>query len=134
MPAPFRYRVHVEWSDEDTCYIARVSALPACAVRGDTFYAAAEQACVAADAMLEIVREDGDAFPHSDVAYFYGPKSANLTDEQRKAVDEHAAPSAESLREIPEVDLERVGVSGRGELGMRAVRWHMRVMRDRRGS
>jgi predicted RNase H-like HicB family nuclease len=131
---PFRYRVHVEWSHEDACYIARVSALAACAARGDTFHGAAEQACLAADEMLGIAREDGDAFPHSDVAYFYGPKSANLTDEQRKAIDAQAEPSAASLRAIPEVDFERAAVSGRGELGMQAVRWHMRVRRDRRGS
>lgn len=43
----FRYRILVEWSDEDQAFIARVPALPGCMAHGPTAEKAAHEAEVA---------------------------------------------------------------------------------------
>ncbi len=65
---PFRYRIVLEWSDEDAAFVARVPALPGCAAHGKTAEGAARQARRAAEAMLEVLREDGDPLPPEDAA------------------------------------------------------------------
>ena len=57
---PFRYRIVLEWSDEDAAFLARVPALPGCAAHGKTAEEAAREARRAAGAMLAVLREDGD--------------------------------------------------------------------------
>jgi predicted RNase H-like HicB family nuclease len=68
---PFRYRIVVEWSDEDSCFVARVPALPGCAAHGKTIEAAAREARRAATGMLAILRKDGDPLPPEDVVADY---------------------------------------------------------------
>jgi predicted RNase H-like HicB family nuclease len=63
---PFKYRIIVEWSEEDEAYIARVPAFPGCAVHGATSEEAAHEARVAANGMLEVMREHGDPIPAED--------------------------------------------------------------------
>ncbi|MGQ0570111.1 MAG: toxin-antitoxin system HicB family antitoxin, partial [Armatimonadota bacterium] len=68
---PFRYRIVVEWSDEDGVFVARVPALPGCAAHGKTTDEAAREARRAAEAMLAVLREDGDPPPPEDITTGY---------------------------------------------------------------
>lgn len=68
MGAPFKYRIVVEWSDEDRAFVARVPAWPALAAHGASPQQAADEARVAAEGMLAVLREDGDAPPLEDAA------------------------------------------------------------------
>jgi predicted RNase H-like HicB family nuclease len=63
---PFRYRIILEWSDEDAAFVARVPALPGCAAHGKTAEEAAREARRAAEAMLAVLREDGNPLPAED--------------------------------------------------------------------
>jgi antitoxin HicB len=63
---PFRYRIAVERSDEDKAFIARVPALPGCMAHGTTAEKATHEVRVAADAMLSVLKEDGDPPPPED--------------------------------------------------------------------
>jgi antitoxin HicB len=70
---PFRYRIVVEWSDEDRAFLARVPALPGCAAHGKTAEDAAREARKAAAGMLDVLLDDGDDAPPEDaVADFSG--------------------------------------------------------------
>jgi antitoxin HicB len=71
MMDPFRYRIVVEWSDEDARFLARVPALPGCIAHGKTEGIAAHEARKAAEAMLAVLKEDGDEPPPSDTAADY---------------------------------------------------------------
>lgn len=68
---PLRYRIVVEWSDEDRVFVARVPALPGCAAHGKTAEQAAREARRAAEAMLAVLRDDGDPPPPEDIAADY---------------------------------------------------------------
>jgi len=68
---PFRYRIVVEWSDEDKSFVARVPALAGCAAHGNTADEAAREARRAAEAILDVMREDGDPSPPEDVTADY---------------------------------------------------------------
>ncbi len=68
---PFRYRIVLEWSDEDAAFVARVPALPGCAAHGKTAEEAAREARRAAEAMLAVLREDGNPLPAEDATAGY---------------------------------------------------------------
>ncbi len=53
----------MEWSDEDLAFIARVPALPGCLAHGPTAEKATHEAEVAAEMLLEVMKEDGQAPP-----------------------------------------------------------------------
>lgn len=60
----FRYAVTVQWSEEDAVYVARVPALGiGCAAHGDSLQDAVREVRVAADLILDVMREAGDAIP-----------------------------------------------------------------------
>jgi predicted RNase H-like HicB family nuclease len=59
----FPYRMIVKWSESDRAFIARVPALPAFAARGHTRKEATDIARSAAEAILEVMREDGQPLP-----------------------------------------------------------------------
>ena len=54
-----------------------------------------------------------------------------LTDEQRAALGKQRPPSKASLREMPEVDISKAEIVGRGPEGLRAVLAHVRAKRCR---
>jgi predicted RNase H-like HicB family nuclease len=62
----FRYRILVEWSDEDQAFIARVPALPGCLADGATAEKAAHEAKLSAALFLDVMREDGLTPPPID--------------------------------------------------------------------
>ena len=66
MKEAFRFRILVEWSDEDQVYVARVPALPGCMAHGPTAEKATHEAERAAAIMLDVLSEDGKASPAED--------------------------------------------------------------------
>jgi antitoxin HicB len=71
MKEAFKYRIVVEWSDEDQAFVARVPVLPGCAAHGATAEKATHEAERAAALMLEVLREDGRALPPEDASADY---------------------------------------------------------------
>jgi predicted RNase H-like HicB family nuclease len=71
MKQAFRYRIVVEWSDEDQAFIARVPVLPGCQAHGETADKAAHEAERAAELMLDVLREDGKDPPPEDAVADY---------------------------------------------------------------
>ena len=63
---PFRYRIIVEWSDQDVAFVATVPALPGCAAHGDTPERAAREARIAGEGVLASLRDHGDPVPLED--------------------------------------------------------------------
>jgi len=68
MAGSFGYRVVVEWSEEDSCFVARVPALPGCAAHGSTPERATHEAVVAARGIVDAMRAHGDPIPSDDVS------------------------------------------------------------------
>ncbi len=67
MASPFRYRIFVEWSDEDEAFVARVPALgPGCMAHGATVESATHEVRTAADLMLEALEAKGQKTPEPD--------------------------------------------------------------------
>ena len=66
----FPYRIVTEWSQEDEVFIARV---PAVGAQGHcpSPEKAAREARLAADAMLEVLREEGEPVPEPDTSTDY---------------------------------------------------------------
>ncbi len=71
MKQAFKYRIIVEWSEADKTYVARVPAFPGCAAHGTTPEKAAAQARLAATAMLDVLREDGEPPPFENLTADY---------------------------------------------------------------
>lgn len=67
----FRYRIVVEWSDEDEVFVARVPSLPGCAAHGNTPEDAVREATSAASGILASLRSHGDALPPEDAIADY---------------------------------------------------------------
>ena len=101
---PFPYRVLVELSAEDGVYVARVPAFEALVAHGGTPEDAAREARVAAEAMLVLLKQHKRAIPEPDLGGGQLPSR----------MKPHEEPSAESLREMPEVDFSKaVGIRRR---------------------
>jgi antitoxin HicB len=71
MKEAFKYRIVVEWSDEDQAFVARVPVLPGCVAHGSTAEKATHEAERAAALMLEVLREDGRRLPPEDSSADY---------------------------------------------------------------
>ncbi|HVT07877.1 MAG TPA: type II toxin-antitoxin system HicB family antitoxin [Polyangia bacterium] len=63
---PLRYRILIEWSDEDRAFIARIPALPGCIAHGPTAADAEHEAQLAGTLMLETLEEQGLPTPPAD--------------------------------------------------------------------
>jgi predicted RNase H-like HicB family nuclease len=59
----FKYSIHLDWSSEDDCYLATINEFPGLSAFGDTPEQAAHEAQIAAEAMIEILKEDGEEIP-----------------------------------------------------------------------
>jgi|SRR5579883_2845323 len=73
---PLRYRIVVEWSDEDQVYVSRIPAFPGLLAFGSTAEDATREAITAAEAMLEVLAEDKEAPPPEDICAEYSGKVA----------------------------------------------------------
>ncbi|WP_373046743.1 type II toxin-antitoxin system HicB family antitoxin [Vulgatibacter sp.] len=63
---PSHYSIHVTWSEEDDCFVARVPALPGCAAHGASAAEATANAEDAAALLLEVMAEHGEPPPTED--------------------------------------------------------------------
>ena len=70
----FPYRIVVEWSQEDGCYVSRVPALPGCMAHGDSPEEAVKEAQVGAEGILEVMEETGRSIPPPDATATYSGK------------------------------------------------------------
>ncbi len=94
----FRYRILVEWSDEDQAFIARVPALPGCLAHGATAEKAAHEAEVAAGLILDVMKEDGKRPPPLDaVADYSGQLRLRLPKSLHAAVSQMATAEGVSI-------------------------------------
>jgi antitoxin HicB len=95
----FPYRIFVEWSDDDQLYIARVPAFPGLAAHGDTAQDAAHEAQVAAEGMLEVLAEDGEAPPPSDTSELSGRFHLRLPKSLHQRLETEAQAEGVSLNQ-----------------------------------
>ncbi|HLY66673.1 MAG TPA: type II toxin-antitoxin system HicB family antitoxin [Chloroflexota bacterium] len=63
-----KYRVVIEWSDEDAAYIARAPELAGCSAWGNTYEQAAKEIAVAMGLWLRTARELGRPIPEPATA------------------------------------------------------------------
>jgi antitoxin HicB len=97
----FRYRILVEWSDEDQAFIARVPALPGCIAHGPTAEKAAHEAEVAAGLMLDVMNEDGKSAPPVDaVADYSGQLRLRLPRSLHETVSQLATAEGVSINTL----------------------------------
>ena len=61
------YRINVEWSDEDECYVVRVPKLKGCVTHGDTLEKTMKNAQEVVDLWLASARKHGDRIPATDI-------------------------------------------------------------------
>jgi predicted RNase H-like HicB family nuclease len=109
---PFRYRIAVEWSDEDKVFIARVPALPGCMAHGPTAEKATHEVRVAADAMLSVLKEDGDPAPPEDTtADFSGQLRIRLPRSLHESLARSAQLEGVSLNQLMVARLAAVAPS-----------------------
>ena len=59
----FKYSINLDWSNEDDCYLATIKEFPGLSAFGDTPEQAAHEAQIAAEAMIEVLKEDGEEIP-----------------------------------------------------------------------
>ena len=101
MKQAFRYRIVVEWSDEDQAFIARVPAFPGCIAHGETAEKATHEAERAAELMLDVLREDRKAPPPEDaVADFSGQLRLRLPKSLHEQVSRLATAEGVSLNTL----------------------------------
>lgn len=97
----FRYRILVEWSDDDQVFIARVPVLPGCLAHGATAEDAAREAEVAAGLILDVMREDGKAPPPVDaMADYSGQLRLRLPKSLHEAVSQLATAEGVSINTL----------------------------------
>ena len=96
-----RYRMVVEWSNEEQAFIARVPALPGCTAHGPTAEKAAREAEIAASVMLEVLKEDGKAPPAVDaVADYSGQLRLRLPKSLHETVSQLATAEGVSINTL----------------------------------
>ena len=61
-----KYRMEVQWSPDDDCYVATMPELLGCTAHGGTWAEAAREAEVARDLWLETAEEMGRKLPVAD--------------------------------------------------------------------
>jgi predicted RNase H-like HicB family nuclease len=109
---PFRYRIAVEWSDEDKVFIARIPALHGCMAHGSTAEKATHEVRVAADAMLSVLKEDGDLPPPEDTtADFSGQLRIRLPRSLHESLARSAQLEGVSLNQLMVARLAAIGPS-----------------------
>lgn len=114
MNEPFPYRIIVEWSQEDEAYVSRVPALPGLGAHGDTAADAANEATIAGEGILEVMREEDRELPPPDVAVEYsGQLRLRIPRSLHARLDRIAAAEGVSLNTLM-VSLLAAGAGGEG--------------------
>jgi predicted RNase H-like HicB family nuclease len=58
-----KYSVNIIWSDEDEAFLATIPEFPGLSAFGDTHEEAIQEALLAAQGMIEVLREDNEKIP-----------------------------------------------------------------------
>jgi predicted RNase H-like HicB family nuclease len=96
----FPYRIVTEWHEDDSCFVARVPAIPGVAAHGPSPDKAAREAMIAAQGALEVMAEDGQAPPPPDSAAAYsGNIRLRLPRSLHRQLDEEATAEGVSLNQ-----------------------------------
>jgi predicted RNase H-like HicB family nuclease len=91
--APFSYRVLIEFSAEDSVYVARIPAFEGLAAHGETAEEAAREARTAAEGMLASMKKHGRPAPEPDSAVDFsgqlraGPKTGPSSTRKRESAE-----------------------------------------------
>lgn len=100
MAQQFKYRITVQWSDEDSVYVARVPALPGCAAHGDTEAEAAHEARIAAEGILTVMKKHNEPLPPPDSeAEYSGKINLRMPRSLHRDLDQRAAAEGVSLNQ-----------------------------------
>lgn len=59
----FKYSINLLWSEEDDCYVAKVSEFPGLSAFGESPEEAIKEAKIAVDGFLKVFKEDGCLIP-----------------------------------------------------------------------
>lgn len=73
-----RFKVILEWDDNDGGYTVTVPALPGCITEGDTIQEALENVQEAIRGYLEALQLQGLPLPEKDIQLFYGEVEVSL--------------------------------------------------------
>ncbi|AGL02975.1 type II toxin-antitoxin system HicB family antitoxin [Desulfoscipio gibsoniae] len=73
-----RFKVILEWDDNDGGYTVTVPALPGCITEGDTIQEALENIQEAIRGYLEALKLQGRPLPEKDIQLFYGEVEVSL--------------------------------------------------------
>jgi len=73
-----RFKVILEWDENDGGYTVTVPALPGCITEGDTIQEALENAHEAIKGYLEALKLQGRPLPEKDIQLFYGEVEVSL--------------------------------------------------------
>jgi predicted RNase H-like HicB family nuclease len=73
-----RFKVILEWNDDDGGYTVTVPALPGCVTEGDNLEEALVNAQEAITGYLEALKLQGQPVPDKDIQLFYGEVEVSI--------------------------------------------------------
>jgi predicted RNase H-like HicB family nuclease len=97
----FQYRIDLSWSDEDGGYIATIPEFPNLSAFGETPDKALAEAKIAANLMLEVLKEDGQTPPEpKKLCQFSGQTRLRMPKSLHKALASEAEHEGVSLNTL----------------------------------
>lgn len=106
----FKYRIDINWSEEDKCYIANIPELPNCMTHGETIEEAVIMAKEAAQGYLETLKQEGLPIPPPLAERRFSGKIALRIDPNlHRDIAVKASMEGASLSKYIEERLRRVG-------------------------
>ncbi len=86
-----KYSINLIWSEEDCCYVARVSEFPGLSAFGETPEEAVKEAKIALDGFIKVYEEDGCSLPEPETLKQYsGQTRLRLPKSLHAALSEEA--------------------------------------------
>lgn len=105
-----KYRVDINWSEEDGCYVANIPELPNCMTHGDTIEEAVAMAKEAAQGYLETLRKEGIPIPQPlSEKKFSGQIALRISPNLHRDIALKASISGASLSKYIEERLRKSG-------------------------
>lgn len=93
-----KYSINLIWSEEDCCYVARVSEFPGLSAFGETPEEAVKEVKIALDGFIKVYEEDGCSIPEPETLKQYsGQTRLRLPKSLHAALSEEAKTEGVSL-------------------------------------
>jgi predicted RNase H-like HicB family nuclease len=93
-----KYSINLIWSEEDYCYVARVSEFPGLSAFGETPEEAVKEVKIALDGFIKVYEEDGCSIPEPETLKQYsGQTRLRLPKSLHAALSEEAKIEGSSL-------------------------------------